>query len=315
MLHLDTEIAEKVTASTPGIVIDIDESASGTLVVTAKGESYQIPSDTQLVVEDKEKVKTHDIIAKVKTFDSTKTKDIVQGLPRVEELFEARKPKDAAVLAEIEGKVSISDKDNYRLIMITGEKNEVVEYMIPYESRLRVGKGDKVTKGARLTYGKVDPHDVLRIEGLEACQKHLVDEIQKVYRDQGVTIHDKHVETCVKQMTKKIRIMTPGDSMLLPGELMDSFEYEKIAEETKGEKPTKSLVLLGITKASLLTDSFISAASFQETARILTDAAVRGKIDEMYGLKENVIIGKLIPAGTGFHKYQYFELTPKHTKD
>ncbi len=314
-VNIATDIAEGVTAKTPGVVIEIFESGGQKNIVTAKGEFYQSPSDTTVLVEDAEDVKSHDVLARVKIFDSSKTRDIIQGLPRVEELFEARKPKNAAILSEIDGKVDITDKEDYRKVTVAGEDDDVREYLMPYESRLAVAKGDRVTKGTPLTYGKIDPHEVLRIEGIGAVQTHLVNEVQRVYREQGVSIHDKHIETAVRQMTKKVRIMTPGDTMLLPGELIDRNEFEKVLEDVKGEKPTVSQVLLGITKASLMTDSFISAASFQETARILTDAAIRGKIDEMYGLKENVIIGKLIPAGTGFVGYKHFELQPKHGKE
>ena len=161
-----------------------------------------------------------------------------------------------------------------------------------------------------MTDGPINSHDLLRILGVKSVQKHLVDEIQKIYRAQGVTINDKHIEVIVRQMTKRMRILKPGDSILLPGELIDKLSLEKLNDEGKGEPAVGEEVLLGITKASLTTDSFISAASFQETARVLTDAAIRGKIDKMYGLKENVIIGRLIPAGTGFIKYRDLELTP-----
>lgn len=311
-LTLGTEIAAGVTARVPGVVVDIQEKSRGSLVVTAQGEFYKIQSGAQLMVEDGDIVKDYEIIARDVTSDTSKTKDIIQGLPRVEELFEARRPKDAVLIAEIDGEVDIIDKEGVRQVIVDGGKDEKMEYLIPYETRLRVAKGDKIHKGAHITYGVVNPHDVVRIEGVEAAQKHLVNEIQKIYRSQGVTIHDKHIETVVRQMTKKVRITTPGESLLLPGELIERNEFDKVSEETKGEKPTVSQVLLGITKASLMTDSFISAASFQETARILTEAAVRGKLDEMYGLKENVIIGRLIPAGTGFTGYRYLEVVPTH---
>lgn len=310
-IDLGTELATGVTAKVPGVVIDIETNSRGGYVVTAQGEFCRIQSGAQLMVKDGEMVEDYDIIAREVTSDTKKTKDIIQGLPKVEELFEARKPKDAALISEIEGKVDLIDKEGVRQITIEGDGDKV-DYMVPYETRLRVSKGDKVHKGAELTYGEPNPHDVLRIQGADAAQKLIVNEIQKIYRSQGVTIHDKHIETVVRQMTKKVRIVTPGDSLLLPGELIERVEFEKVCEETKGEKPTATPVLLGITKASLMTDSFISAASFQETARILTEAAVRGKVDEMYGLKENVIIGRLIPSGTGFAGYRYVEAEPAH---
>jgi len=310
-IDLGTEIAAGVTAKVPGVVIDAEENSRGGSVVTAQGEFCRIQSGAQLMVKDGDLVDDYDIIAREVTSDTKKTKDIIQGLPKVEELFEARKPKDAALISEIEGEVDLIDKEGVRQISIEGD-GEKVDYLVPYETRLRVSKGDKIKKGAELTYGEPNPHDVLRIQGADAAQKLIVNEIQKIYRAQGVTIHDKHIETVVRQMTKKVRIATPGDSLLLPGELIERVEFDRVCEETKGEKPTATPVLLGITKASLMTDSFISACSFQETARILTEAAVRGKTDEMYGLKENVIIGRLIPSGTGFAGYRYVESEPAH---
>ncbi len=310
-IDLGTEIAAGITAKVPGVVIDIEENARSGSVVTAQGEFCRIQSGAQLMVKDGDLVDDYDILAREVTSDTKKTKDIIQGLPKVEELFEARKPKDAALISEIDGKVDLIDKEGVRTISVEGD-GEKVEYLVPYETKLRVSKGDKISKGAELTYGEPNPHEVLRIQGAESAQKLIVNEVQKIYRAQGVTIHDKHIETVVRQMTKKVRIATPGDSLLLPGELTERTEFNKVHEETKGEKPTATAVLLGITKASLMTDSFISAASFQETARILTEAAVRGKVDEMYGLKENVIIGRLIPSGTGFAGYRYVESEPAH---
>ncbi|MFA5104135.1 MAG: DNA-directed RNA polymerase subunit beta' [Candidatus Margulisiibacteriota bacterium] len=310
-IDLGTELAAGITAKVPGVVIDIEENSRGGSVVTAQGEFCRIQSGAQLMIKDGDVVEDYDIIAREVTSDTKKTKDIIQGLPKVEELFEARKPKDAALISEIDGKVDLIDKEGSRQLSIEGD-GEKVDYIVPYETRLRVSKGDKVRKGAELTYGEPNPHDVLRIQGAEAAQKLIVNEVQKIYRGQGVTIHDKHIETVVRQMTKKIRIVTPGNTLLLPGELIEKLEFDKVCEETKGEKSTATPVLLGITKASLMTDSFISAASFQETARILTEAAVKGKTDEMYGLKENVIIGRLIPSGTGFAGYRYVESEPAH---
>ena len=257
-------------------------------------------------------MESYDILVRVESIrrDPSKTKDIIQGLPKVEELFEARRPKDPAVLAEIEGTVEVSEKEGVRVVRIKGSKGLDKEYIIPYETRLRVTTHDKVHPGMQLTEGSVNPHDVLRIQGVRAAQSFLVDEIQKIYRGQGVTISDKHIEVIVRQMTRKVRLVAPGDTVLLPGELIDTKLLAEINERTKGDKAEATEVLLGITKASLSTDSFISAASFQETARVLTDAAVKGKTDEMYGLKENVIIGKMIPAGTGFASYRFLELVP-----
>ncbi len=311
-VEIGTELASNVTAKTPGVVIDIEQNSRGGLIVTSQGEFCRLQSGAQVMVKDGDVIDDYEIIAREVASDTKKTKDIIQGLPKVEELFEARKPKDAAIISDIDGEIDIIDKEGARVIVVEGNNKERFEYLVPYETRLKVSKGDKVKKGAELIYGEPNPHDVLRILGAEVAQKLIVDEVQKIYRSQGVTIHDKHIETLVRQMTKKVRIVSPGDTLLLPGELIEKTEFEKICEETKGEKPTAIPQLLGITKASLLTDSFISAASFQETARVLTDAAVRGKTDEMYGLKENVIIGRLIPAGTGFAKYRYVESEPAH---
>jgi len=233
--------------------------------------------------------------------------DITQGLPRVEELFEARKPKGLAIISEIKGTVKISETKKKREIVVTSEDGETRSYMIPYGSRIKVSDGDQVEAGDELTEGSVNPHDILKIKGVEAVQTYLVHEVQKVYRMQGVDINDKHIEVIVRQMLRKVKVEDPGDTSLLPGGLVDVFDFEEenakaIAE---GKKPAVAKrALLGITKAALATDSFLSAASFQETTRVLTEAAIKGKVDPLVGLKENVIIGKLIPAGTGMSRYK-----------
>jgi len=301
------EIATGVVCKLNGVVLE----AKKDYVIVAPGELYLIIAGSNVYVEDGDNVESHDVIAKVEAIrrDPSKTRDIIQGLPRVEELFEGRRPKDPGVLSEIEGVVEISEKEGARSVRVRG-KEEGREYFVPYETRLRVATGDKVHVGMQLTEGTVSPHDVLSILGSRAAQSFMVAEIQKIYRSQGVTISDKHIEVIVRQMTKKVRVVQSGDTTLLPGELIDAKTLATINEASKGEKAEANEVLLGITKASLSTESFISAASFQETARVLTEAAVQGKIDEMYGLKENVIIGKLIPAGTGFEDYRYIELVP-----
>ena len=302
------EIAAGLICKGTGSVIE----AKKDLIVVAPGESYTIIAGSRVYVSDGDNIESYDVIAKVESIrrDPSKTRDIIQGLPKVEELFEARRPKDPVILAEIDGTAEVSEKEGVRVVTLRGAKDEKKEYFVPYETRLKVITNDKVHLGMMLTEGTVNPHDVLRILGVKAAQTFLVDEIQKIYRAQGVTIADKHIEVIVRQMTRKVRIVNPGDTTLLPGELIDMKNLEDVNEKNKGENADATEVLLGITKSSLSTDSFISAASFQETARILTDAAVRGKIDEMYGLKENVIIGKLIPAGTGFSEYRYLELVP-----
>ena len=238
--------------------------------------------------------------------------DITQGLPRVEELFEARKPKGLAIIAEFGGKVAISDTKKKREVIITDmETGETKDYLIPYGSRIKVYDGDVIEAGDEITEGSVNPHDILKIKGIRGVQDYMIQEVQRVYRLQGVEINDKHIEVIVRQMLKRVKIEENGDTEFLPGSLVDWLAFEntnaKMIEE--GKEPAKGYrVLLGITKASLATDSFLSAASFQETTRVLTEAAIKGKIDPLIGLKENVIIGKLIPAGTGMQRYRNIDI-------
>ena len=243
--------------------------------------------------------------------------DITQGLPRVEELFEARKPKRNAIIAENEGVVRVvpnEGKKGTNTIFITGEDGIELDYLIPYGSRIIVKDGDVVSLGARLTEGSINPHDIMRVMGTQATQRYLVYEVQKVYKSQGVEINDKHIEVIVRQMLHKVKIETAGDADMLPGDMIDinTFDEENRRLTLNGrDNATGKRTLLGITKAALATDSFLSAASFQETTRVLTDAAIKGKIDPLLGLKENVIIGKLIPAGTGMSRYRKIEVVKK----
>ena len=232
--------------------------------------------------------------------------DITQGLPRVEELFEARKPKGLAIISEIDGKVKIKETKKKKEVIVTSNDNSK-SYTIPFGSKMKVKDGDMVEAGEPLIEGSINPAEILEIKGPEGVYEYLITEVQKVYRNQGVDINDKHIEVIGRQMLKKVRIDDNGDTDMFPGSLIDMYEFEdKNAEAVaEGRRPaTGKRVLLGITKASLATDSFLSAASFQETTRVLTDAAVKGKTDDLVGLKENVIIGKLIPAGTGMKRYQ-----------
>ena len=232
--------------------------------------------------------------------------DITQGLPRVEELFEARKPKGVAIISEIDGKVKVTE-DKKRKSIVVKAKDDARTYVIPFGSKVKVKDGDEVVAGEPLTEGSINPNELLLIKGPEGVYNYLVQEVQKVYRNQGVDINDKHIEVIGRQMLKKVRVEDNGDTHLFAGSLVDMYEFEDINKqaEAEGKRPaTGKRVLLGITKASLATDSFLSAASFQETTRVLTEAAVKGKVDELLGLKENVIIGKLIPAGTGLNKYR-----------
>ncbi len=240
--------------------------------------------------------------------------DITQGLPRVEELFEARKPKGQAVIAEIDGQVRVQEVKGRKEIEIVNDSGERNSYQIPYGARLKVKEGQIVAAGDELTEGSVNPHDMLKIKGLKGVQMYLVHEVQRVYRLQGVDINDKHIEVMVRQMLRKVKIEDPGDTELLPGGLIDIFDFEEenVAAIGGGGQPsTARPVLLGITKASLATDSFLSAASFQETTRVLTEAAIKGKLDPLLGLKENVIIGKLVPAGTGMSRYRNIKIIPE----
>ena len=238
--------------------------------------------------------------------------DITQGLPRVEELFEARKPKGLAIITEFGGTATINDTKKKREIIVTNhETGESKAYLIPYGSRIKVQDGAELGAGDELTEGSVNPHDILKIKGLRAVQDYMIQEVQRVYRLQGVEINDKHIEVVVRQMLKKIRIEENGDSDFLPGTMVDTLDFEDTNERliAEGKEPAVGeQVMLGITKASLATNSFLSAASFQETTKVLTEAAIKGKVDPLIGLKENVIIGKLIPAGTGMRKYRDVKL-------
>ena len=232
--------------------------------------------------------------------------DITQGLPRVEELFEARKPKGVAIISEIDGKVKIKETKKKKEVVVTSKDNSKT-YTIPFGSKMKVKDGDMVEAGQALIEGSINPSEILEIKGPEGVYEYMISEVQKVYRNQGVDINDKHIEVIGRQMLKKVRVEDNADTDMFPGELIDMYEFEDKNKEiiAQGKRPaTGKRVLLGITKASLATDSFLSAASFQETTRVLTDAAVKGKVDDLVGLKENVIIGKLIPAGTGMKKYQ-----------
>ena len=238
--------------------------------------------------------------------------DITQGLPRVEEIFEARKPKGLAIITEFGGIATIKDTKKKREVIVTNPENgDTKTYLIPYGSRIKIMDGAVLEAGDELTEGSVNPHDILKIKGVRAVQDYMLREVQRVYRLQGVEINDKHIEVIVRQMLKKVRIENNGDSDFLPGTMVDTLEYEDTVEALAAEGkevPEGKQIILGITKASLATNSFLSAASFQETTKVLTDAAIKGKIDPLIGLKENVILGKLIPAGTGMKRYRNITL-------
>jgi DNA-directed RNA polymerase subunit beta' len=284
----------------------IRESKGGKPVRVARGVDarYSLPVDAILQVEPNAKVKAGDVLARI-PIASAKTGDITGGLPRVAELFEARRPKDNAIIAEITGTVEFGKdyKNKQRILIKPDDENaEPKEYLIPRGKNLAVQHGDRIEKGDFVYDGHPAPHDILAIKGVEELANYLINEIQDVYRLQGVTINDKHIEVIVRQMLQKVEVEDPGETEFLKGEQLDRIEFNELnlAAEKAGKRPaTAKPVLLGITKASLQTRSFISAASFQETTRVLTDAAVNGKADTLEGLKENVIVGRLIPAGTG----------------
>src|SRR2546422_279840 len=288
-------------------------------VVQKKGDKekrlrdFVIPEGAQLTVEDGQDVYAGQVLAKVSR-EAYKTRDITGGLPRVAELFEARRPKDPATISEVDGVVRFGEiKRGKREIWVHPEEGEAQLYEVPAGKHLRVHEGDRVRAGDRLTEGPVNPHDILRIKGPRAVQEYLLNEVQEVYRLQGVKINDKHIGTIVRQMLQKVRVVDPGDTMFLEGEHVDKLTFREVNERVmkKSAKPaTSEPLLLGITKASLTTQSFISAASFQETTRVLTDAAIRGAKDDLLGLKENIIIGHLIPAGTGIYRYHDIEIEP-----
>jgi DNA-directed RNA polymerase subunit beta' len=296
------------------IIEDRDKKLHPTIqVVSDDGEKLRefiIPVGAQLTVSDGEKVAPGDTLAKISR-EVYKTRDITGGLPRVAELFEARRPKDPAVITEIDGRISFGDiKRGKREVIVTPENGGERTYDVPVGKHMRVHEGDLVRAGDRLSEGPINPHDILRIKGPRAVQEYLLNEIQEVYRLQGVKINDKHIGVIVRQMLQKVKITDPGETELLEGENVDRSEFRAANQSavSEGQKPARSEpLLLGITKASLTTESFISAASFQETTRVLTDAAVRGARDDLKGLKENIIIGHLIPAGTGIHRYQDVE--------
>jgi DNA-directed RNA polymerase subunit beta' len=292
----------------PGVIINSPETAG------TERHRYPLPVGANLSVADGADVFAADIIAKIPR-ETTKTKDITGGLPRVAELFEARKPKEQAVITEIDGRVEMGGfVKGMRKIVIRADNGETKEYLIPRGKHISVHEGDRVKAGEALMDGSPNPHDYLAVLGDRELQRYLVNEVQEVYRLQGVTINDKHIEIIVRQMLRRVRIEEVGDTEFVVGELVDKFVFQEENERvlSQGKRPaTAKPVLLGITKASLSTDSFISAASFQETTRVLTEAAISGKTDDLRGLKENVIVGRLIPAGTGLGNYTRVEvLTP-----
>ena len=292
--------------------ISIKDVKGQTARLSATGEArYLLPVGAHINIQESQSVFAGDVLAKIPR-ETTKTKDITGGLPRVAELFEARKPKEFAVISEIDGVVSFGkDTKGKRKVIITPDVGEPREYLIPKGKHISVHEADRVRAGELLMDGSSNPHDILNILGEKALAKYLVDEVQEIYRLQGVRINDKHIEVIVRQMLRRVRIKEVGDTEFLIGDQVEKWRFEEETQKViaQGGKPAVAEpLLLGITKASLSTESFISAASFQETTKVLTEAAIQGKVDLLCGLKENVIMGRLIPAGTGLAKYAKVEI-------
>ena len=330
------EIMDEATGISNRVVVDWRQNPAGADLrprITLRDEKesvlklesglearYYLPVDAILSIEDGAEVHSGDVLARIPR-ESSKTRDITGGLPRVAELFEARKPKDHAVIADIDGTIQFGKDYKAKRRLILNPKDEEldpVEYLIPKGKHIAVREGDFVRKGESLLDGNPVPHDILRVLGVEELAKYLVDEVQDVYRLQGVKINDKHIEVIVRQMLQKVEVVDPGETPLLLGEQVDANDAAKINEKAVAAKKKPAIlepVLQGITKASLQTGSFISAASFQETTRVLTEAAVSSRVDNLQGLKENVIVGRLIPAGTGGVMRRFKEVAAAKDKD
>jgi DNA-directed RNA polymerase subunit beta' len=322
-LSRKTIIESKDPEARPRITL---RSEAGEVLTLPSGQpaSYYLPQGSIITVNDGDTITGGEVIAKAPR-ETTKTKDITGGLPRVAELFEARKPKDHAVIAEIDGVVSFGkDTKGKRKLIITPEVNGELrtdlakEYLISKGKHISVHAGDKVRAGEPMMDGAANPHDILKVLGEKELARYLVDEVQEVYRLQGVKINDKHIETIVRQMLRRVRVTDVGDTAFLVDEQVEKWVFEEENEKimTAGHRPAVGEpLLLGITKASLSTESFISASSFQETTKVLTEAAINGKVDYLRGLKENVIMGRLIPAGTGLSQYKQLDLEVESPTD
>jgi DNA-directed RNA polymerase subunit beta' len=319
------EQMDEITGMSHWVVTDSpDEKRLPALLVRpasgGRGEEkrYLMPTHAHLMVKDGEEVHAGDVLAKIPRA-TTKTKDITGGLPRVVELFEARKPRETAVISEINGVVKYGEvSKGTRKVIIRAEDGQEREYSVPRGVHINVQEGERVRAGDPLMDGPRNPHDILDVLGETELQKYLVNEVQEVYRLQGVNIDDKHLEVIVRQMMRWVKVEDIGDTEFLPEEVVDKFKFREENERVvaAGGRPAKGkAVLLGITKASLSTDSFISAASFQETTRVLTEAAINGKVDYLRGLKENVIMGRLIPAGTGMEYYRRIKIAGEELEE
>jgi DNA-directed RNA polymerase subunit beta' len=304
-----TGLSRHVVAESP------DEKRQPAIIIKSKtSRRYLMPSRAHLMVQDGDEVHPGDVLAKIPR-ETTKTKDITGGLPRVVELFEARKPRETAIISEIDGMVKFGEvTKGQRRVYVVADNGTEKEYSVPKGVHINVQESERVRAGEPLMDGPLNPHDILAVLGEKELQAYLVNEIQEVYRLQGVTISDKHIEVIVRQMMRWVKVEDVGDTTFLLEQQVDKFRFREENEKViaNGGRPaTGRPLLLGITKASLSTDSFISAASFQETTRVLTEASIQGAVDHLRGLKENVIVGRLIPAGTGMEYYRNVRLAPE----
>jgi DNA-directed RNA polymerase subunit beta' len=315
-----TEQVDEITGRSQWVVADSPDEKRIPAIVVRAGSSkhdekrYLMPMHAHLTVADGDEVHAGDVVAKIPRA-TTKTKDITGGLPRVVELFEARKPRETAVISEIDGTVKFGEvSKGQRKIYVVADNGTEKEYQVPRGVHVNVQEGERIKAGEQLMDGPLNPHDILAVLGEKELQAYLVNEIQEVYRLQGVNISDKHIEVIVRQMMRWVKVEDVGDTQFLLEQQVDKFRFREENERviTQGGKPaTGRPLLLGITKASLSTESFISAASFQETTRVLTEASIQGAVDHLRGLKENVIVGRLIPAGTGMEYYRNVRLSPE----
>ena len=309
------EETDSVTGLSQRIIVEAPqtEKRAPAIIIKGKGQErrYLLPTGSHLVVQDGDSVHPGDVLVKIPR-ETTKTKDITGGLPRVVELFEARSPKEPAIISEIDGTVRLGDiQKGMRKVVVESDSGDVREYLVPRSVHINVQDGERVRAGEPLIDGPINPHDILQVLGENELQRYLVDKIQEVYRSQSVNINDKHCEVIVRQMMRSVKIEEVGDTDFLIDEQVDRWRFQEEnarVAEAGGQPSIGRPMLQGITKASLSTQSFISAASFQETTRVLTEAAICGKVDQLRGLKENVIVGRLIPAGTGMSMYHDFHM-------
>jgi DNA-directed RNA polymerase subunit beta' len=308
------EETDKVTGLSQKIIVEASANEKRVPAIMIKGERekrYLLPSGSHLVVQDGQEVYPGDTLVKIPR-ETTKTKDITGGLPRVVELFEARSPKEPAIITEIDGVIHLGDvHKGMRKVLVESDMGDSREYLVPRSIHINVQEGERVRAGDPMIDGPINPHDVLQVLGEKELQRYMTDKIQEVYRSQSVAINDKHIEVIVRQMMRSVKIEEVGDTEFLIDEQVDRWKFGEENDRVVAAGGTPAVgrpLLLGITKASLSTDSFISAASFQETTRVLTEAAISGKVDGLRGLKENVIVGRVIPAGTGMHYYRDFHM-------